>query len=262
MRKRFGALATILLLAGCGGASQSGPEPTATSALAPALFEGVTHFDAFDRANTQPGRVSDGPQGQKYDIYSSYLLDPDVVSRIRNRRFYTPPTTANVATASYLLTQTPGAIKRIGAVLEYNENAEAPVGPNGYVWTLIVANSRYRFTDDMIHFTGTHNSWKLETWTPSGARRTLAEGRFPALAYGTVGRIDLRLDGDEVTVNAPGSAPQVVKDPELARYTNSHIAVVEHYIPGRTLNIQQYRAIYLEVEGAPALDPSAFALAP
>lgn len=268
------AALALVTLTSCGGGGSSptpspapapaptpAPTPTPTpTPVPPSFFEGVTHFDAFDRADTPAGTVSVGPQGQIYEVFNDFRNFPDTVTRIRNKRLYTPPVSDNSVRASYTLTQAPGPVKRLGAILEYSDNTEATKGGFGYVWTLILSTRKARFTDEMIHFTGTHQTWNLEVWKTDGSRRMIASGNFgTALAYGQMGIVDLSLSGTTATVRVPGSPAFIVNDPDFALFATATFPVIEHYIPGNTQNIQQFRAFYFQAEGSPALPRSTFA---
>ena len=220
----------------------------------------VTHFDDFARADTAPGTVSAGRQGQAYEVFSSFLLAPDTVTRIRNGRLYTPPQGTDAVRASYTMTTAAAAVKRLGAVIEYSQNSETETGVSGYIWAVMLSTRRSRFTDEMIHFTGSHRDWKLEIWYPNGTRRTLGSGAFATpLAFGQKGVVDLTLlNHTTIRVTVPGGS-QSITDADLLRFTNARYPIVEHYIPARTLNIQQFRAWYYQVDGASALAPAVFA---
>lgn len=272
-------IAAVLLLSGCGGGGGGGsptptpvptptpapvptPTPTPTPTPAVSFFEGVTHFDDFNRADTAPGTLGTGPQGQVHEVFADFLLKPDTITRIRNKRLYTPPVADNSRRASYIVDTAAAPVKRFGAVFEYRANTETTTGPLGYVWALMLSNQRHRFSDDFIHITGDHRSFRVEIWTPgpTGSRRLLGQGMFGRpMGHGQKGVVDVKLDGATLTITVPGSAPQTFTDPELTRYAGARYPIVEHYIGGNTQNINEFLAWYYEVDGAPALGRAIFA---
>lgn len=236
------------------------PSPTPTPTPTPAsFFQGVTHFDNFDRADTTPGAVSAGPQSQTYEVFSNFLNAADAFSQVKGKRYYMAPTTANAARASYAMVQATGQVKRLGAVLEYAANTEVATGPNGYVWTLILSDTRNRFTDHMIHFTGSHIDWKVEIWYPTGTRRTLVSGTFnPRLDFTRKNVVDLKLAGNTATVTMPNET-KAVTDPDIGAFAGARYLVLEHFVNGPSVNINRYPAWYYEVQGASLANPALFA---
>ncbi|MES2095161.1 MAG: hypothetical protein V4459_00235 [Pseudomonadota bacterium] len=220
----------------------------------------MTHFDNFARADTLAGSISTGPQGQGYDLYSDFLLTPDPFGRIVNNRYVMPAPDIVGNRASYAMNTANGRVLRVGAVIEYNSNTETTVGPYGYVWTIILSTRKSRFTDEMLHFMGTHQSWGLEIWSPDGSRRTIASGTFPTPnANGQRGVVELTFNTTtSVTVKVPGQS-MIVNDAGLAVFDSARYLVLEHFVNGPTANVQRYPAWYYQVEGAPAADPALYA---
>lgn len=272
MKIRIIAAMASITLGGCGGSGSGGtivaptptptvtPTPTPTPSPTPApvsFFQGVTHFDNFARADTTIGTVSAGPQGQTYEVFSDFLNAPDAISQIKGGRFFMPPSTGPIR-ASYVMATASNTVKRIGLIARYSENTIAPKGGYGYIWAIILSTKRERFTDEMIHFTGSRTSWRIELWHPNGSRRSLATGPItPNITFNNNAVIDMKLSGTTAIVSVNGST-STVTDADLAAFVNARRIVFEHFVNGATQDINEFPAWYYQVEGSPAANPALY----
>lgn len=211
----------------------------------------MTHFDDFERPDTAPGTISNGPQGQVYELFANLMRDPDPLGRLQGGAFVMPPPAQ--LSASYALNQVSGQVRRYGAVIEYAANQGANQGPNGYIWALILSRTPNRFSDHMLHLSGSHRSWKLEIWYPDGRRRTIGEGALD-LPYGRPIVVDVKIQGSLAAVAIAGAAIQI-GDADIAAFADARFLLLEHFVVGPSQNVNRFPAWYYEVDGAPLADP-------
>lgn len=266
MRRRdviLSLAASPFALSGCGGESASPPSPPGPPSPPapppspppppppPGFFDGVTHFDGFERPDTPPGTISNGPQGQVYELYADLELAPDPFGRLAGGSFVMPP--PNQKAASYALNAVSGQVRRFGTIVEYSANTGANRGANGYVWALMLSHTRQRFFAHMIHLSGTHLGWSLEIWYPDSSRRTIAQAPLN-LPYGVPVVVDVKLQGSLAAVTVASVTTQVGES-DLAAFADARFLLLEHFALGPSQNINRFPAWYYEVDGAPLADP-------
>jgi hypothetical protein len=226
------------------GGSSSGSS-SGSAAAAPAGFSiaGATVFDAFRRADTQPGSLGSSDQGMRYQLNAH---DGTISHGV-----YTYSGSEPVSAAQALR----GTVRRIGAAGRWRTIDPAGSADGSIVLGLGSA------TDGGAQLQISRTGWQYRDRLADGTLLPLAQGSFAApLDAGTEYWFDLSLAADNrsVTLTLPG-AIQTVQDARVGALLGNGVTWQEQPGQARPADVFDFLAVWATEDGQPQLPAAVYA---